>query len=62
MYSFKKEISGMPAPFSGMDPFLEKPGAWSGVHSRLINTISDILADLVLKSICCKRLNGQPKL
>jgi len=37
----------MQPPFPGMDPFLEEPGAWPGVHSRLINTISDILADLV---------------
>ena len=34
----------MPSPFPGMDPFLEEPAGWSGVHSRLINTISDELA------------------
>lgn len=37
----------MPSPFPGMDPFLEEPARWSGVHSRLINTISDMLADRV---------------
>jgi hypothetical protein len=30
-----------------MDPFLEEPAKWSGVHSRLINAISDYLADRV---------------
>jgi hypothetical protein len=30
-----------------MDPYLEDPARWSGVHSRLINTISDELADRV---------------
>jgi hypothetical protein len=35
------------SPFPGMDPFLEEPVRWSGVHTRLINSISDHLADLV---------------
>jgi hypothetical protein len=30
-----------------MDPFLEEPARWGGVHSRLINSISDYLADAV---------------
>jgi hypothetical protein len=30
-----------------MDPFLEAPARWRGVHNRLINTISDYLADSV---------------
>jgi hypothetical protein len=30
-----------------MDPFLEEPARWGGVHSRLINSISDYLADRV---------------
>jgi hypothetical protein len=30
-----------------MDPFLEEPARWSGVHARLINSMSDHLADLV---------------
>jgi hypothetical protein len=34
----------MPSPFPGMDPYLEDPSGWPGVHSRLINSISDILA------------------
>ena len=37
----------MPSPFPGMDPFLEEPRRWGGVHSRLINSISDDLADRV---------------
>lgn len=37
----------MPSPFPGMDPFLEDPIEWGGVHSRLINSISDYLADIV---------------
>ena len=37
----------MPSPFPGMDPFLEEPSGWPGVHSRFINAISDTLAELV---------------
>jgi len=33
------------SPFPGMDPFLERPAKWSSVHTRLINAISDQLAD-----------------
>jgi hypothetical protein len=34
----------MPSPFPGMDPYLENPGLWPEVHSRLIVAISDSLA------------------
>ncbi len=34
----------MVGPFPGMDPFLEEPGEWPDVHSRLITAISDALA------------------
>ncbi len=37
----------MSSPFPGMDPFLEEASVWSSVHARLINSISDILADIV---------------
>ncbi|MFQ5859608.1 MAG: DUF4058 family protein [Anaerolineae bacterium] len=37
----------MPSPFPGMDPFLEDPIEWGGVHTRLINSISDDLADFI---------------
>ncbi|OGO42509.1 MAG: hypothetical protein A2Z04_01650 [Chloroflexi bacterium RBG_16_57_9] len=37
----------MPSPFPGMDPFLEAPTRWGGVHSRLINSISDDLAEAI---------------
>lgn len=33
----------MPSPFPGMDPYLEDPILWSGVHHRLITYISDAL-------------------
>lgn len=33
------------SPFPGMDPFLERPAKWSSVHTRLINAISDQLAE-----------------
>lgn len=38
----------MPSPFPGMDPFLEAPAVWAGVHSRLINAISEDLADQIM--------------
>lgn len=33
----------MPSPFPGMDPYLEDPARWSGVHHRLISVIGDDL-------------------
>ena len=32
------------SPFPGMDPFLEEPTRWPGVHTRLITLIADTLA------------------
>lgn len=34
----------MPTPFPGMDPYLERPGLWGEVHTRLIVAIADALA------------------
>ncbi|MDM8521225.1 DUF4058 family protein [Anaerolineales bacterium HSG6] len=33
----------MPSPFPGMDPYLEAPARWSGVHQRLMTYISDTI-------------------
>lgn len=33
------------SPFPGMDPFLERPSKWNSVYTRLMNAISDQLAD-----------------
>jgi hypothetical protein len=33
----------MPSPFPGMDPYLEHPALWPGVHQRLITYIGDVL-------------------
>jgi len=33
----------MPSPFPGMDPYLEQPALWSGVHQRLITYVQEIL-------------------
>ena len=33
----------MPTPFPGMDPYLERPGLWHEVHTRLIVAIADAL-------------------
>ncbi len=35
------------SPLPGMDPFLEEASVWSGVHHRLISSISDQLAAAV---------------
>lgn len=32
------------SPFPGMDPYLETPSLWRGVHTRLITLIADTLA------------------
>ncbi len=34
----------MPSPFPGMDPYLENPELWTGVHAALIGRIQDQLA------------------
>lgn len=33
----------MPSPFPGMDPWLENPEGWTGVHARMITRSSDFL-------------------
>ena len=38
----------MRSPFPGMDPYLEAGAGWAGVHSRLINAISEDLADQLM--------------
>lgn len=40
-------------PLPGMDPFLEEPARWSSVHPRLINAISDQLADAISLNFLC---------
>lgn len=42
------------APFPGMDPFLEDPTEWGGVHTRLMNSISDQIAALVQPNFSVK--------
>jgi Protein of unknown function (DUF4058) len=37
----------MPTPFAGMDPYLEHPGLWEDVHTRLIVAIADVLGPQV---------------
>ena len=33
----------MPSPFPGMDPYLEEPSQWPGVHQRLITYMADAM-------------------
>ena len=33
----------MPSPFPGMDPYLEAPGVWPGVHANLIVAFQELL-------------------
>lgn len=33
------------SPFPGMDPYREEPSLWGGVHTRLMTTIADDLAE-----------------
>ena len=39
----------MRSPFPGMDPYIEASGRWPDFHNRLINRISEVLADAVGK-------------
>lgn len=43
----------MPGPFPGMDPYLESPLYWRGLHARLINQISDELQPQLLPRYVC---------
>jgi len=33
----------MPSPFPGMDPYLENPSQWRGVHQRLLTALTQLL-------------------
>jgi hypothetical protein len=37
----------MPSPFPGMDPYLEHPAWWPGVHHRLIVGLADVLGPVL---------------
>ena len=37
----------MPSPFPGMDPYLEHPALWPGVHQRFITYVGDALNALL---------------
>ena len=37
----------MSTPFPGMDPYLERPSLWHGVHNRLIAALADLLGPLL---------------
>jgi hypothetical protein len=41
------EVILMPSPFPGMDPYLEHPALWPGVHQRLITYLGDALNALL---------------
>ncbi|MCC5638810.1 DUF4058 family protein [Nostoc sp. CHAB 5844] len=34
----------MPSPFPGMNPYLEHPNLWTGIHGRIIVAIADFLS------------------
>ncbi len=35
----------MRSPFPGMDPYLEAPNRWTGVHHHLLSAIAETLGD-----------------
>jgi hypothetical protein len=39
------EARAMPSPFPGMNPYLEHPAVFPGLHSRLITALSESLQD-----------------
>ena len=43
----RTEGSAMPSPFPGMDPYLEDPHRWPGVHLFLIAVFNMILLNLL---------------
>ena len=40
---YRSEVR-IPTPFPGMDPYLEHPTLWPGVHNRLIIALADVLS------------------
>ncbi len=53
----------MPSPFPGMNPYLEHPGVWTGVHHLLISEIARFLSSLredPIRSVrvACRRHSG----
>src|SRR5437016_9055994 len=40
----RREKREMASPFPGMDPYLERPDRWSGVHAGLIAVLREVLA------------------
>jgi hypothetical protein len=44
-WSCAEAKDAMPSPFPGMDPYLEEPSGWPGVHHRLITIMSDLLTE-----------------
>jgi hypothetical protein len=57
MLHYKKdelEAIGMPSPFPGMDPFLEEPAEWTGVHTQLLAAISYALTRLLAPNYSVK--------
>lgn len=36
-----------PSPFPGMDPYLETPARWSGVHHHLLSAVAEMLGDML---------------
>ena len=37
----------MPSPFPGMDSYLEEPGLWPDVHTRIITHVSEVLTEVL---------------
>jgi hypothetical protein len=50
----------MPSPFPGMNPYLEHPALWAGIHHRLITAIANDLAPKIRPlnfiGLICKKL------
>jgi hypothetical protein len=44
LFACPVETVVMPSPFPGMDPYLEDPRLWPGVHHRLISVIAEQLS------------------
>src|SRR3954471_23036503 len=37
----------MPSPFPGMDPYVESSALWKDFHGRMINSLSEVLLDVL---------------
>src|ERR1700678_1922684 len=47
-FQIPAEVSAMPSPFPGMNPYIERASVWHGFHERWIPLVADLISAQVL--------------